>query len=168
MRVRITDPAQTDLSEIRLYLEGESPMAAASLGRQLLDACESLAEFPNRHRLGLVPGTREITTVWPYVIVYRVLADEVQILRVWHGAQDRGSFGLNEAAPAYVAAQVSFATLLMSVPEDFETVRAERVGELKALGHVRARIARADPAKARDVLALVPDRAPMEGDELPG
>jgi plasmid stabilization system protein ParE len=36
-----------------------------------------------------VNGTREITTVWPYVIVYRVTAAEVQILRVWHGAQDR-------------------------------------------------------------------------------
>jgi hypothetical protein len=36
------------------------------------------------------------------------------------------------------------------------------------VSHVRARIARADPAMARAVLALVPDRAPMEGDELPG
>jgi hypothetical protein len=45
-------------------------------------------------------------------------------------------------------------------------VIAERIGELKALSHVRARIARADPTQARAVLALVPDRAPMEGDEL--
>jgi hypothetical protein len=44
---------------------------------------------------------------------------------------------------------------------------AERVGELKALNHVRARIAGADPTRARAALALVPDRAPMEGDETP-
>ena len=55
----------------------------------------------------------------------------------------------------------------VSVNQFLATVIAERVGELKALNHVRARITRADPAKARAVLALVPDRAPREGDELP-
>ena len=55
----------------------------------------------------------------------------------------------------------------VSVNQFLATVIAERVGELKALNHIRARIARADPAKARAVLALVLDRAPMEGDELP-
>lgn len=54
----------------------------------------------------------------------------------------------------------------VSVNQFLATVIAERVGELKALNHVRSRIARADPIKARAVLALVPDRAPMEGDEL--
>jgi len=56
----------------------------------------------------------------------------------------------------------------VSVNQFLVTVIAERVGELKALDHVRSRIARADPKSARAVLALVPDRTPMEGDELPG
>jgi hypothetical protein len=56
----------------------------------------------------------------------------------------------------------------VSVNQFLATVIAERVGELKALNSVRARIARADQAEARAVLALVPDRAPMKGDELPG
>lgn len=56
----------------------------------------------------------------------------------------------------------------VSVNQFLATVIAERVGELKALSHVRARIARGDPAKARAVLALVPDQAPMEGDEISG
>jgi hypothetical protein len=55
----------------------------------------------------------------------------------------------------------------VSVNQFLATVIAERVGELKALSHIRTRIARADPAQARAVLALVPDRAPMDGDELP-
>jgi hypothetical protein len=55
----------------------------------------------------------------------------------------------------------------VSINQFLATVIAERVGELKALSHIRSRIARADPAHARAVLALVPDRAPMEGDELP-
>jgi len=55
----------------------------------------------------------------------------------------------------------------VSVNQFLAMVIAERVGELKALNHVRARIARADPAAARAVLSLVPDRAPMKGDEFP-
>ncbi len=56
----------------------------------------------------------------------------------------------------------------VSVNQFLATVIAERVGELKALSHVRARVARSDLSKAQAVLALVPDRAPMAGDELPG
>ncbi len=55
----------------------------------------------------------------------------------------------------------------VSINQFLATVIAERVGELKALNHVRSRIARADLTKARAVLALVPDRPPLEGDELP-
>ena len=47
----------------------------------------------------------------------------------------------------------------VSINQFLATVIAERVGELKALSHVRSRIARADPAQARAVLALVPTRA---------
>jgi hypothetical protein len=56
----------------------------------------------------------------------------------------------------------------VSVNQVLATVIAERVGELKALNPIRSRIARADPDRARAVLALTPDRAPMEGDDLPG
>ena len=55
----------------------------------------------------------------------------------------------------------------VSINQFLATVIAERVGQLKALNHVSARIARADPALARAVLALIPDRPPMEGDEMP-
>jgi len=72
MKVRITDPAKADLSNIRLYLKSQSPAAARKIGRRLLDACE-------------------IVAVWPYVIVYRVAETEVQILRVWRAAKDRGA-----------------------------------------------------------------------------
>jgi plasmid stabilization system protein ParE len=59
------------------------------MGRRLRDACFSLADFPDRDRVGSIVGARENVAVWSYVIVYRVSDAEVQILRVWHGAQDR-------------------------------------------------------------------------------
>jgi len=55
----------------------------------------------------------------------------------------------------------------VSINQFLATTIAERVGQLKALDHVRARIARTDTDKARAVLALVPDRAPLQGDEMP-
>jgi hypothetical protein len=55
----------------------------------------------------------------------------------------------------------------VSFNQFFATVIAERVGDLEALRHIRPRIARADPTQTRAVLAFVPDRAAMEGDELP-
>ena len=61
--------------------------AADRIGRRLVEACDSLDKLPNRGKLGLVAGAREITTVLPYVIVYQVLPDEVQVIRVWHGAR---------------------------------------------------------------------------------
>ncbi len=55
----------------------------------------------------------------------------------------------------------------VSINQFLSTLIAERIGELKALRHVRQRIGRANPASAAAVLALVPDRAPLEGDEMP-
>jgi toxin ParE1/3/4 len=55
----------------------------------LTAACDGLEHLPERARPGIVVGTREITTIWPYVIVYRIVAGDVEVLRVWHGAQDR-------------------------------------------------------------------------------
>ncbi|MEZ5996099.1 MAG: hypothetical protein R3C25_10110 [Hyphomonadaceae bacterium] len=55
----------------------------------------------------------------------------------------------------------------VSINQFLATLIAERIGELKALRHVRQRIGRANPASAAAVLALVPDRAPLEGDEMP-
>jgi addiction module RelE/StbE family toxin len=91
MIVSFTDEALEDLSSIRTHLARDTPNAADRVGRRLVEAADSLGLFPNRGKSGLVDGTRELTTVWPYLIVYRVTPSEVQVLRVWHGAQDRAA-----------------------------------------------------------------------------
>lgn len=55
----------------------------------------------------------------------------------------------------------------VSINQFLSTVIAERIGELKALRHVRQRIGRANPATATAALALVPGRAPLEGNAHP-
>jgi addiction module RelE/StbE family toxin len=89
MIVVFSDDAIEDLSSILAYLTERNPKAADRIGRRLVEAADKIAPFPHSGRPGLRDGTREIPTVWPYVIVYRVTETEVQILRVWHSAQDR-------------------------------------------------------------------------------
>nr|WP_240606406.1 type II toxin-antitoxin system RelE/ParE family toxin [Phenylobacterium kunshanense] len=57
----------------------------------MIAACDALEHLPERGRPGLVSGTREISLIWPYVIVYRIRPETVEIVRIWHGAQDRRS-----------------------------------------------------------------------------
>jgi toxin ParE1/3/4 len=55
----------------------------------LVEAAESLMDFPERGRLSR-PGRRELATIWPYIIRYRVARDHVLILRVRHGRRRPG------------------------------------------------------------------------------
>jgi toxin ParE1/3/4 len=65
-------------------------VAARQTGRELLLSGDSPSLFPKRGRKGTNPGTRELTTIFPFVIVYELDANEdVAILRIWHGAQHR-------------------------------------------------------------------------------
>lgn len=89
MTVRFMPAARTDLIKIRAYIDRFNSAAASRLAVELVAACDRLELFPERGRPGSVPGTRELTTVWPYVIVYRVRRGDVEVLHVWHGRQDR-------------------------------------------------------------------------------
>jgi addiction module RelE/StbE family toxin len=91
MPVAYSPEALADLAAIRAYIGDRNPAAASRIAVQLVAACDRLEHLPERGRPGAAPGTREIATIWPYVIVYRITPDTVQIMRVWHGARDRSS-----------------------------------------------------------------------------
>jgi plasmid stabilization system protein ParE len=53
------------------------------------DAAKRLCDKPDIGRQGHVQGTREWpVSQTPYLIVYRVKNDAVEILRVWHGRRN--------------------------------------------------------------------------------
>ena len=81
-----TDEAVGHLEAIVAYISAFNPAAASRFGERLIAVADSLAEFPDRGRDG-GDGRREITTVRPYVLRYRVEADRVIILRIRHGAR---------------------------------------------------------------------------------
>ena len=78
-----------DLDDIAGYISQDNPEAARHTVRRLWTAVKSLAEQPEMGRPGRVHGTRElVVSDTPFVVPYRVVGSEIEILRVLHGARD--------------------------------------------------------------------------------
>jgi toxin ParE1/3/4 len=87
MRVRWTTDAADDLERICDYVARERPEAARRIALDVLRAIEDLRTFPNRGRPGRVQGTRQLVLTRPFLAVYEVREEEVQVLRILHGAR---------------------------------------------------------------------------------
>ena len=85
MRLIWSDTALIDVEAHVDYLAQVNKFSAAELTVALLGAGDSLMLMPHRGRPGRMPGTRELVAVFPYIIVYQVGSDAVEIIRVWHG-----------------------------------------------------------------------------------
>jgi toxin ParE1/3/4 len=93
MNVRVTEDAAGDLENIQAYIGRDDGVVAQRVLDHIRGMIRLLAEWPHVGRAGIVGGTYERTVPrTPYVIVYRIdlgWQDELVILRVPHGAQDR-------------------------------------------------------------------------------
>jgi plasmid stabilization system protein ParE len=90
MKVRFTFEALTHIAGIHYYIKGRSPEAAARIAAHIFTEAERIGEFPQIGHTGAVAGTRELTVPGlPYVIVHELDKDQVVILGIFHGAQDR-------------------------------------------------------------------------------
>ncbi len=86
MRVRWLRTALHNLDAEAEYIAEDDPTAAARMVVAIEEAVGHLANHPAAGRPGRVPGTRELVVAdTPYVIPYRVRANAVEILRVFHG-----------------------------------------------------------------------------------
>lgn len=84
-----TIPAADDLENIKNYLQQHYPHFAEPTVRTFYQHIRSLKVSPNRVRPGHRSGTRERTlSPLPYVVVYSAKADVIEILHIYHGAQD--------------------------------------------------------------------------------
>ena len=92
-RIRWTLRAVSDLKAISSYIEQRRNLVAANrVCRIIYDAVEVLRRCPEIGKPGLEEGTRELVVpaLPAYIVVYRILqADAVEIVRIWHGAQQR-------------------------------------------------------------------------------
>ena len=64
--------------------------AARRVARTIYDGCAGLQEFPHMGRpSSRMNGRRELVfSPLPYIVVYRVTEEAVEVSRIFHGAQD--------------------------------------------------------------------------------
>ncbi|HTQ14452.1 MAG TPA: type II toxin-antitoxin system RelE/ParE family toxin [Rhizomicrobium sp.] len=89
MRVIWVERALDDLERIHDYIQSDNPAAAQRVIQRLRSGLESLSRFPRMGRAGRVSDTREfVFTDIPYIGVYRILEDEIEVLNIIHTARD--------------------------------------------------------------------------------
>ena len=89
MRLRWLHLALDDLDEVAAHISRDNPDAARRMIGRLWEAVQALAVQPEMGRPGRVHGTRELVVGnTPFVVPYRVVGSEIQILRVLHGARN--------------------------------------------------------------------------------
>jgi plasmid stabilization system protein ParE len=87
VHVRLTALAERDPQDIPERIAREIPAAARRVVDGLLRKAERLSSFFRIGRTGRVAGTREfVASNWPYVPVYRLRGEQIDILRVLHTA----------------------------------------------------------------------------------
>jgi toxin ParE1/3/4 len=92
MKVRLTPRAKRHLEAIADYIGERNPDAAMRVGARIRQSIDLLAYFPLIGHSGVLAGTLEkVVAGLPYIIVYRIGADEqfVTIPGIYHGAQLR-------------------------------------------------------------------------------
>ena len=90
MRIRWTPAAAADLQNISDYLKEHHPRYREPTIRKLYGTIRELKQWPERGRPGREGGTREILfPPTPYVAVYRVTGPTIEVMRIYHTAQDR-------------------------------------------------------------------------------
>ena len=86
---RWTDLAQADLASIDDHYRELSPAYADRIGKIAIAAGRFLAEYPHAGpSFGGGPERKWVISKSPYVLIYRIVPEGVQILRIVHGATD--------------------------------------------------------------------------------
>ena len=89
MRIVWSEDALEDLQSLRDFIGRDSPKAARETALRIVTAVETLLPpHPDIGRPGRVAGTRELVVAQtPYIVPYRMDADVISVLRVYHAAR---------------------------------------------------------------------------------
>ncbi len=89
LRLEWATPALEQFEHVQDYYHALSPAAAALMAHRIVDAAQRLCMRPALGRPGRVSGTREwVVYGTPYLLVYRERGAALEVLHVWHEAQD--------------------------------------------------------------------------------
>lgn len=79
--------AIADRKRITAHIAKDKPLAAVVFGDLLIEKAAQLDQRPNIGRIGRMKGTRELVVHPNYLLVYRIVGQVVEVLRVLHAAQ---------------------------------------------------------------------------------
>jgi len=87
-KIRWLRLALSDLDELMAYIAKDNPETATKVSKKIWETTLMLSNHPAMGKPGRVPGTREmVATGTSYIVPYRVVGNEVQILRILHGSR---------------------------------------------------------------------------------
>ena len=85
MQIKWLHRALRNLEQAHNYIFKENPQAAQQVILKIQSATNQLENYPFMGRPGRVEGTRElVVSNTPYIIIYRLQEESVEILRVLH------------------------------------------------------------------------------------
>lgn len=92
MKIVYLPRTRTDLQWMKEYYTHVFPEGARYARLRFQNAEKLLKDNPQAGRPGALPGTRELVIArTPFLILYRIQADRIEILRIWDGRSDRNS-----------------------------------------------------------------------------
>ena len=87
-RVKWLRRALRNLESVHAYISQDDPEAAVRVVNKIRTGVDKIKEFPFMGRTGRVDGTRELVIGnTPYIVIYRVSDDAIEILRILHSAR---------------------------------------------------------------------------------
>jgi toxin ParE1/3/4 len=88
MKVIWSAASARHFQEVIDYLQGESPAGTITIRRRILETVLRVGQMPYSGRIGRIDGTREaVVPRSPYIVVYQVYSQAVEIVGIWHGAR---------------------------------------------------------------------------------
>ncbi|RAM48536.1 MAG: type II toxin-antitoxin system RelE/ParE family toxin [Hapalosiphonaceae cyanobacterium JJU2] len=88
MKIKWLKKALRNVEQAHEYIAKDNPDAAVRVVLKISSAVSQLADSPYIGRSGRVEGTRELVIVQtPYIVIYRVKEETVQIIRVLHSSK---------------------------------------------------------------------------------
>ena len=88
MKIKWLRKSINNLEKIAQYIQQDNPSASLQIVAKIQTSVNQLSEFPFMGRKGRIEGTRElIISNSPYIVIYRVQSNRVEILRILHSSQ---------------------------------------------------------------------------------
>jgi len=90
MKLKWTRLSLQDMQNLYEYIAGDNLRAAKKIISRIREAADKLKIYPHMGKAGRISYTRELVIVaTPYIIVYIIDGESIQIVSVIHGARRR-------------------------------------------------------------------------------